>query len=508
MHSDPRAALGALHQLDRRYRLLAHASAVLQWDQETFMPEDAVQERADQLAELEGIAHERAVDPKIGEHLDSLGSTADNPGGDETLPSVDRDFLKVMRRDYELKTKLPSELVQSMARDASVSQAEWVKARKANDFSLFAPHLEKMIGYSRRCAECWGYADRPYDGLLNQYEPGMTEKEIAAVFDPLRARLSSLVERISRAGEPDVSFLALEYPVVDQDSFARAAMTALGFQPTRGRLDRSAHPFTTSLGDDDVRITTRYFPTNLLSGFFSVVHETGHALYELGFASEIRGTRLADGASMGIHESQSRLWENVIGRSRSFWRGLFPALRDKFPTQLADVDSERFYRAVNRVQPSLIRVDADEVTYSLHVILRFNLERRLMAGTLSIDELPEAWNREMQATLGVVPDRDADGVLQDVHWAMGAIGYFPSYALGNLYGLQFWDALRKDLPDIDDRIGSGDVAPVLSWLRERIHAYGRRYEPAELLAKVTGQPLSAEPFMGYLESKYGDLYSL
>lgn len=501
-------ALDRLHELDRARRTFARVSAILQWDQETYLPPSAVEERAEQLAEIEGVAHERATDAEIGILLERLGSVSDNPAGDETLAPVERDFLRVLRREYDRAVALPAELVTAQARDAGLSQAAWVRARAANDFSAFAPHLRTMIGHSKRKAECLGFAERPYDGLLDLFEPSMTESSIAAVFDPLRSRLASLVRRIAAKPQVDTSFLSRVFPVEAQDTFGRTVMKDLGFDLARGRLDLSAHPFTTTLGGDDVRITTRYSQTNIVSGLYSIIHETGHALYELGFGDDLKSSLLAEGTSMGIHESQSRLWENVIGRSLSFWRGRFPALAAAFPTQLAGVDAEAFYRAVNAVRPSLIRVDADEVTYSLHVILRFELERRIFSGALEVEDLPDAWRTMMRELLGVEPATDAEGVLQDVHWSMGAFGYFPSYALGNLYALQFWRSLKRDIPDVDAAIESGRFAVILSWLRDKIHSMGRRLDPADLLAAATDERLDSGPFIEYLETKYGALYSL
>jgi carboxypeptidase Taq len=502
------SALERLHELDRAHRNFARISAVLQWDQETYLPSSAVEERSEQLAAIEGVAHERAADAEIGVLLERLGSVSDHPRGDESLPAIERDFLRMLRREYDRAVALPSDLVTAQARDAGLSQAAWVRARRANDFSGFAPHLRTMIAHAKRKAECLGFAERPYDGLLDLYEPGLTEASVAAVFGPLRERLASLVRRIAEKPSPDTTFLSAAYPVEAQDAFGRSVMRELGFESARGRLDLSAHPFTTTLGADDVRITTRYSPTNFVAGLFSTIHETGHALYELGFGPDLRPSLLADGASMGIHESQSRLWENVIGRSLPFWKGRFPALKAAFGAQLSGIDAEAFYRAVNVVRPSLIRVDADEVTYSLHVILRFELERRLFSGALEVDELPEAWRKLMADLLGVEPTGDADGVLQDVHWSIGAFGYFPSYALGNLYGLQFWRALKKDLPDVDTAIEAGRFDRILAWLREKIHSMGRRLDPVDLLASVTGESLDSRPFIEYLETKYGSLYSL
>lgn len=501
-------ALEELYRIDKDLRLLTQAVAALQWDQETYMPPEAVEGRADQLALLEGLTHDRAVDPRIGSLLERVGSTPENPRGDEALPSLDRDFLRVFRRNYDKAVRLPGQLVRDAARAEGLSQAAWAEARRNNDFPSFAPHLDAMVSFAKKKAEFWGFADHPYDGLLDQHEPGVRQETIASLFDPLGKRLSELVRRISAAPAPDTSFLCAEYPVEDQDRFGRQLMADLGYELSRGRLDLSAHPFTTTLGADDVRITTRYFRDNMTSGLFSIIHETGHALYELGFGPDIRGTCLADGSSMGIHESQSRLWENVVGRSRAFWRGRFPALRKQFPDRLGSVDEGAFYRAVNAVRPSLIRVDADEVTYSLHVILRFDLERRLFDGSLGVEGLPAAWNRGMAEYLGVVPDTDADGVLQDIHWSMGAFGYFPSYALGNLYGLQFWRVLLREIPDAESRLAEGRFDAVLAWLRERIHRHGCRMLPEELLQSVCGETLSILPFVEYLESKYELLYGL
>jgi carboxypeptidase Taq len=505
---EKQAALERLHVLDRDIKHLSQVTAILQWDQETYMPSAAVEGRSEQLALLEGILHEKATSPEIGNLLEQLGSTTANPKGDTDLPDIERDFLRVVRKNYDRAVLLPAELVTESARAEGLSQAAWVEARKQNDYKTFMPHLEKMIGYAKKKAECWGYTEHPYDGLLDIYEPGMTEGAIAGVFGPLRTRLSQLVQRLGTKQAPRSDFLAREFPRELQAQFGESVMKDLAYDQSQGRLDISAHPFTTTLGPRDVRITTRYFPTNVLSGLFSIIHETGHALYEMGFADNIRDSSLGDGASMGIHESQSRLWENVIGRSFAFWKGQYPLLKQLFSDQLADVSVEEFYAAVNRVQPSLIRVDADEVTYSLHVILRFELERKLFSGNLTVTDLPEAWNGMMQEILGVKPDSDANGVLQDVHWSMGAFGYFPSYALGNLYGLQIWEALQADIPDVEASIEQKNYAPILQWLRAQVHVHGCRYEPKDLIVKITGKPLSAEPFINYLEHKYGQLYAL
>ena len=505
---DANALLKKLHATDGECRSLERTIAVLQWDQETYLPDAAVDERADQLALLGKMTHELFASAETGRLLGELGSSADNPGGDEKLPRLERDFLKVMRRDYDREKKLPSDFVAGSVRAEGLSIAAWSQAKINNDFQLFLPHLYTMIDFARRRSVYWGYDDCVYDGLLSIYEPGMDAKAIASVFTPLRERLSALLKKITAAGHPDCSFLNNDYRPETQAQFSGELMKLLGFDFNRGRIDVSAHPFTTSLGADDVRITTRYLPGNLLSGIFSTIHECGHAFYDMAFPPELRGTRLADGASMGIHESQSRLWENVIGRSRPFCEKMFPLLRSYFPEELRNVTADNFFRAVNRAEPSLIRVDADEVSYSLHIILRFELEQGLFSGAVKPEDLPALWRTGMKKILDIEPPDDTAGVLQDIHWSMGSFGYFPSYALGNLYGLQFFGKLRNDIPNLDAVIAAGNFSPVHGWLRENVHKWGRRLDPPDLLKQVTGQSLSVEPFLKYIEDKYSEIYGI
>lgn len=509
---EQKRALERLRALDQERMHLARVTALLQWDEETCLPSGAVEERAEQLAVLEGLTHEKLVNPEVGRLLDNLGDGT----GLETAEFPAGDFLRILRRDYDRAVKLPPEFVRESARAAGLSQAAWVRARKNNDFAAFAPHLEKMIDFARQKSVFLGWGCSPlgdtrgsvYDGLLDLHEPGLAEGDIAAVFGPLGDRLSALLRDISARPQPADAFLHHQYEVEKQDTFCRETLRALGFDFNRGRLDLSAHPFTTTLGFDDVRITTRYAAEDPLSGLFSVIHEGGHAFYELALESALRSSCLAEGTSMGIHESQSRLWENVIGRSRAFWKGWFPRFKEFFPSQLEGVPFESFYRAVNMVRPALIRVEADELSYSLHIILRFELEQQLFNNTLTVNELPAAWNTAMKRRLGIEPAFDAEGVLQDVHWSMGAFGYFPSYALGNIYGLQFWERLTADLPDTDAALERRDYAAIHEWLREKIHHYGRRAEPSFLIRKICGGDLSAEPFLHYIEKKYTELYGL
>lgn len=516
---EPSAALRELKTLDREAQLLEHTAALLSWDQETGMPDRAVEERSEQLALLQSLVHRRNTAPRVGELLERLkpvatpgfaGAVTDEPVGapadTPTDTPTDAAFLREKRRQYEKSTRLPDRLVRELAETASRGQNAWVHARRNNDFPAFSPWLEKLIELNRETAEHLGYQETPYDALLDQYEPYATTAEVTRVFRDLREGLVPLVQRIAAAEQVDTAFLRRSYPVDRQLEYSDRLMTVLGYDRDRGRLDRSAHPFTTRLGNHDVRITTRFDEHAPESGIFSTIHETGHALYELGTGDELAGTLLAEGTSLGIHESQSRLWENMIGRSRQFWVARLPELREFFPEQLHDVHVDRFYRGINRVEPSLIRVEADEVTYSLHVILRFELEQALIAGDLPVKDLPDAWRGKMKALLGIEPDTDAQGVLQDVHWSMGAFGYFPTYALGNLYAAQFLQVLEREIPDMWDQVSAGNTAPILAWLRERIHRYGKVKTAAELVREITGGPMAPQAFLDYLRGKYEAIY--
>ena len=499
--------LQSLHDIDREARLLERSIALLHWDMELNLPPMGIEERSLQLAQLEGMSHEMLTAKKNGRLLDDLGSTPDNPGGDEHLPQIERDFLRVFRQNYDRLTKLPSQFVKDSAMEEGYSHPAWVKARRDNDFPYFLPHLEKMIETAKKKSAYWGYEDT-YDGLLSIFEPGMKTGDIAKLFSPLKTALAGLIKKIGKAPAIDPEFLNLAYDVKKQEGFNHTVLEHLGFDKERGRLDVSVHPFTTTLGTDDVRITTRYFARNMISGVFSTIHEAGHAMYEMGFPREIRGTCLADGASMGIHESQSRLWENVIGRSREFWVPLYGKLQGVFKKQLGTVGIDDFIKGINRVEPSFIRVDADEVSYSLHIILRFELERKLFSGSLSPADLPGVWRSMMKEYLGVDVGNDAQGVLQDIHWSMGSFGYFPSYALGNLYGLQIWNTLKRAIPNTQDLIEAGDFGDIKNWLKDTVYVWGRRLSPPELLLKVTGKELSTAPFVQYIRDKYSRLYGL
>ena len=513
-----RKEMKRLVELDREVSLFIHIDALLNWDQETYMPSKAVGERAEQIALIEGLAHERSIAPELEELLEALGSTSENPMGDPALAPAERAYLRVLRRSYDRETKLPSDLVAELAREVSLGQAAWIEARAANDFPAFAPHLERMVELKKRQADCLADArsSKPvgdarasrYDVLLDLYEPGSSEASIAKVFALLRGELRALLDKIASRPQVDDSFLHRNCPASNQKAISEWLMGIMSYDPGRGRLDVVAHPFTTTLGASDVRITTRYLEDFFVSSLFSTVHETGHALYELDIApgSLFELTRLADPASMAIHESQSRLWENIVGRSSAFWKPNYRRLSELAGGALEGVAFDAFVRSINKVEPSLIRTEADEVTYSLHIILRFELESALLSGTLAAKDLPAAWNEKMKELLGIVPSNDSQGCLQDVHWSGGLFGYFPSYALGNLYGAQFCDAMKAAMPDLEERIARGDLGSVLSWLKANVHASGSTYLPGEIVQRATGSALDPSHFIAYLNKKYRAVY--
>ena len=511
-----RKEMQRLVELDREISLFIHIDALLNWDQETYMPSKAVGERAEQIALIEGLAHEKSIALEVGDLLEALGSTSENPMGDPALAPAERAYLRVLRRCFDRETKLPAELVGELAREVSLGQAAWIEARAKNDFPAFAPHLERMVELKKRQAACLAVGasvgkkpgQTPYDVLLDLYEPGSSEASISKVFALLRGELVALLDKIASRPQVDDSFLHRNCPVPNQQAISEWLMGIMSYDPGRGRLDVVAHPFTTTLGTSDVRITTRYLPDFFVSSLFSTVHETGHALYELDIApgAGFEGTRLADPASMAIHESQSRFWENIVGRSASLWKPNYARLRGLAGGALDGVGLDAFVKSINKVEPSLIRTEADEVTYSLHIILRFELESALLSGHLAAKDLPAAWNEKMKELLGVVPPDDSQGCLQDVHWSGGLFGYFPSYALGNLYGAQFWDAMKVSMPDLEERIARGDLGSVLDWLKTNVHTSGTTYLPGELIERATGSDLDPSHFVAYLNKKYQAVY--
>ncbi|HMB92023.1 MAG TPA: carboxypeptidase M32 [Rhodothermales bacterium] len=494
---------------DELKRLLARvadldaAAAVLEWDQETYMPGGAATARAHQIATLRTLSHEYFTSDDVGTLLDKL--EPETSGLDAT--STEASLIRVAQRDFDRARKLPSTLVTEMAVAVSHAKNAWREARETNTYAIFAPYLARLIDLNVQKAEALGYAEQRYDALLDEYEPGMTTSTIETVFEALRERLVPIVQAIAAHPAPEDGFLYASYDTQKQWDFGMAVLRDLGYDFDRGRQDLSAHPFTTSFSIHDVRLTTRvaehFFPTSL----FGTIHEAGHGLYEQGIDPSLDRTPLADGTSLGMHESQSRLWENMVGRSRPFWQHYYAKLQQLFPDSLADVSLDTFYRGINKVAPSLIRVEADEVTYNLHIMLRFELEKDMIEGRVSIEDLPDLWNTRMEQYLGLRPDTNADGVLQDIHWSLGALGYFPTYALGNLMSAQLFDQARQDLPNLEDQIAAGQFDSLLHWLRTHIHHHGRKIEALDLLKQVTNEELSAEPWLAYIREKYSGIYA-
>lgn len=471
---------------------------LLGWDQRVMMPPRGAEARAEALATLIRIAHDRFVDDEVGALLEKLRPYEESLEYD----SDDASLIRVTRRDWEKERRIPSDLRAEMTRAGSQGHEIWVEARARSDFAKFLPALERNLELKRRYVDCFEWDDSPYTPLLDDFEPFMKTTEVAEVFETIGPVLAELVREAPRV---DASFLEVPFPASLQREFSERVLDTMGFEEGAWRLDTTVHPFCTSFSNRDVRMTTRYHETGLES-LWSTMHEAGHGLYAHGNAKSLVRTTLYGAPSFGVNESQSRTWENLVGRSRPFWSHWYEPLQSTFPEQLGDVDFERFVAAVNRIEPGLIRVEADETTYSLHIILRFDIERRLLEGTLDSKDLPEAWNEGMRELLGVeVPD-DAHGVLQDVHWSSGGIGYFPTYALGNVISLQIWSVVRKAIPDLDARMEAGELEGLSDWLRDNLYSLGRKLTPKETIERLTGSPkIDPEPYLAYLRDKLATL---
>jgi carboxypeptidase Taq len=484
---------------------LSRAAALLEWDQETYMPPGGVAARSDQLSTLLRLSHIRFTADEVGRLLSEL----EEETADQAFDSYEASLVRVTRRDYEQERKLPPELVSEVARAGSIARPVWEKARREGDFKLFAPALEKNVELNRRIADALGYQDRPYDALLDRYEPGMTTDQLETIFADLKKAIVPLIADIARhADAVDDRLLYRGFEPVVQVRYALDLVTKLGYDLQRGRQDISTHPFSTSFGPGDVRITTRVSRDFFNECLFGSIHESGHAMYNQGIGADVDRTPLWGGASPGVHESQSRLWENLVGRSHAFWKHFFPSLRSAFPEPLRGIDDEGFFRAVNRSYPSLIRVEADEVTYNMHVLLRFELENEMLEGNLKVTDLPEAWNDRVKSYLGITVPNDREGALQDIHWSSVSFGVFPGYTIGNLIGAQLMEKIRTDLPDLDGQIERGEFAALLGWLRKNVHRHGRKFTPNELLGRATGRPLTAAPWIAYVQKKFGALYGI
>lgn len=491
-----------LEQLKRRLGEvvdLHRVGGLLDWDQQVLMPSGAASLRADEVATLDRLANELFTADEVGRLLDDLAPYEESLDAD----SDDASLIRVTRRHWEKERKVPSELRGEMAHAAATALPVWIDARRRSDFDAFLPYLERNVELKHRYIECFDGSKPAYDVLLDDFEEGMETAEVEEVFDKLKLELPPLIET-AIASSVDDSFLQGPFSVDKQRDLNREILDRLGWDPIYWRLDEIVHPAAYGLGTTDVRITTRYAEDSLES-LFSTMHEFGHGLYERQVDPALERTPLCTGVSLGLHESQSRMWENLVGRSLPFLRFLFPRLQQAFPEQLGAVDVEGFHRAVNKIEPSLIRVDADQVTYNMHVILRFELEQEVLAGSVRLKELPEAWNARMKEYLGVdVPDARR-GVLQDVHWSGGAIGYFPTYSLGNVMSLQIWERVRDALPDLDDQLERGEFGPLREWLRENLHRYGSKFTPQETLERAAGSRLDAGPYIRYLKEKVEEL---
>jgi carboxypeptidase Taq len=486
--------------LSREASLLSATSALLAWDQETYMPTGAGERRADQLELMAGLSHERATDVRIADWL----SQCANAPGDESQQAAVRE----MQRDYDRATKLPGKLVAELAATESRAQQAWASARGASDFAEFQPWLEKMVALQQQKADCLKQDGQTrWDALADLYEPGMRAADLKKLFAPLRLRLVALRQQLDLGKKPDDTFKHREIPEPQQEAFVRAVVGSMGFDFERGRIDRSAHPFCISIGGD-VRLTTRFHKDNVLDALGSTMHEGGHGLYEQGLPTEHFGSPLGEAVSLGIHESQSRLWENHVGRSQAFWQWCWPKAQQHLGTACHGQTAASVYTLSNLVAPSLIRVEADEATYDLHVMVRFELEQALIEGDLKIADLPARWNELYHSYLGVTVPDDRRGCLQDVHWSCGLFGYFPTYTLGNLYAAQFAAAADKALGGLDQLMQTGDFTPLREWLHKHVHQHGRRYSPAELCERATGTPLSSEHFTNYLERKLHHVYEI
>jgi carboxypeptidase Taq len=503
---EPRAAYEELIRRVREETLLASCAELLGWDEDTYMPHGGAAHRGNQLALLAGLVHAKATDPRIGDLLAAVeGSSL--LGDPQAAEAVN---VREIRRAYQRLTRLPRVLVEEMARLTVAAQQEWATARRDADFGRFRPWLEKIVALKCREAECLGYEDTAYDALLEQYEPGARSRDLANLFDALRHELVPLASALTYAGRrPDVSVLQRDYPIDRQRLFGEMAAATVGFDFRRGRLDTTTtHPFFSSVGPDDCRISTRYHPHDFSCGLFAILHEAGHALYEQGLPAAHHGTPLGDAPSLALHESQARLWENTVGRSRPFWEHFFPLACRVFPEALTDVGLDDFHFAVNNVEPTFIRIGADEVTYNLHILVRFELERALVAGDLKAADVPAAWNEAYRHNLGIRPGNDAEGCLQDGHWAAGLIGYFPTYTLGNVFAAQLFARAAADVGDLDGPFARGDFSGLLGWLREKVHGQGGRYPAARLIECATGAPPDHRPLIQALKRKYGELYGV
>lgn len=484
---------------------LSRAASVLSWDQQTGMPHGGAAARAAQLTTLSRLHHTLFTGDKTAELLDA----AANEIGDADYDSNEASLIRVVRQDYEEATRLPEDVVSKLTEATALSHHAWAKARENNDFQAFLPALEKVVGLTREAAEHIGYEETPYDALLTKYERGINTAQIKEIFDSHKPQLVELIAAISQNKDAvDNSILKQDFAVDRQREFALSVVKRYGFDFERGLQAESVHPFCTNFSRDDVRMTTRFSPDFLNPALFGLMHETGHGLYEQGVSPALDATPLAGGTSLGVHESQSRLWENIVGRSKGFWSWALPQLKETFPDQLGNVELDTFYKAINKVEPSYIRVEADEATYNLHIMLRFELEVDIIAGRVKLQDLPQEWNARFEQFFGIVPPTDSEGVLQDIHWSMGLLGYFATYALGNLLSVQYYNKALSVHPEIPDQIANGQFDTLRNWMTDNIYQHGRKYTSDELTRRITGEGIQSRDYIAYLQKKFGEIYGL
>jgi carboxypeptidase Taq len=497
--------LSGFKRLVRKMKQYEEAISLLYWDMRTGAPKKGIETRSEVVGELSTEVFRMAISDEMGGYLSFLHES----GNFEELDETTRKMVIESKKDYERSKKIPPDKYQAYVVLTSQAESIWEEAKDANNFAMFQPYLEKIVIATNEFIELWGYEGDKYNTLLDMYEPGMTVAKLDQVFGALRDKAVPLLQAIQASpNQPERSFLNQQFAKSKQKEFSLFILKQMHYDFDAGRLDETVHPFATGLNPGDVRITTRYLPDDVTSALFGTIHEGGHALYEQNISADLIGTNLCTGTSMGIHESQSRFWENVIGRSRAFWERYYGDLQQTFAGQLDGIDVDTFYRAINHIEPSLIRIEADELTYNLHIMIRYEIEKELINGAISVADLPQVWNTKYKEYLGVTPASDSEGVLQDVHWSGGSFGYFPSYSLGNMYAAQITHTLKQQLPQFDEWIASGNLLPIKEWLTEHIYQYGKLLTPNEIITKVTGEELNPDYLVSYLEQKYKAVYGI
>lgn len=502
------SAYDKLLALSKSATLMGAIHSLLDWDQETYMPKEGIELRSLQIEKIASLCHREKTSTSYAKALSSLIDLKTGEIADSSLSPAQMAALREWKRDYLQAVKLPNAFVKQFAKTTSAACHAWQTAREHNDFQAFAPHLEKIVSLSRKKADLLGYEAHPYDALLDLYEPEMKTAFLTPLFSKLKIALSQLLKEISTVPQFNEDFLYRHCPKYKQLDFAHKILFKMGFRPGSSRLDTSAHPFCTGMNPNDTRMTTKVHPESLMACIGAVLHEGGHGLYSMNRPIEHYGSPLAESLSLGIDESQSRWWETLIGQSRPFWEHFFPLLQEEFPEQFSGIKLEEFHHAINVVKPGYIRIDADEVTYNLHIIVRFEIEKGLIEGSIKVKQVPEIWNAKMREYLGICPEFDGQGCLQDIHWSLGFMGYFPTYTLGNLYSVQFFETFEKAHPNWREHVAQGSLDFIRDWLKENIHRHGRQYTPEELCKRITGRALSEEPYVNYLREKYRRLYRI